>query len=111
MAAYGIDVLDPAVSPRRVWVLVNRLPPWARTPGEDWSTEASLLAVLSDQIADLTWLVAQLGGSKSARPTPLPRPVPRAQRRPEPGVQAEAEQPSGWLSQLTGLAGVVVRSG
>jgi len=111
LAAYGLDVLDPAVSPRRVWELVQRLPPWARLPGEDWSTEASLLALLIDHVADLTWLVAKLGGSNSPRPNPLPRPRPRREAQP---VQAEwkSEQfQAGWVQELTGMAGVVVKRG
>jgi len=111
LAAYGVDVLDPGVSLRRVWVLLHRLPPWARRPGEDWSTEAELLALLSDQIADLTWLVSQLGGGKSARPRPLPRPAPR--RRPGPAAEGwKSEQfRQGWVQELTGMAGVVVKRG
>lgn len=74
MAGYGVDVLDPAVTPRRVAVLVERLPPFARGPGEEWSTEADLLALLIDHVANLTWITLRAHGSKAARPRPVPRP-------------------------------------
>jgi hypothetical protein len=80
MAAYGVDVLDPAVSTRRVGVLVDRLPPYARNTGEQWSTEAELLAVLVDHVANLTWVTLRAHGAKNvARPRPVPRPGSRAQ--------------------------------
>jgi hypothetical protein len=108
-AAYGLDVLDPGVSPRRVWALSQRLPPWARRPGEDWSVESELLALVVDNLADLTWLVSQLGGAKSARPRPLPRPQGRAAA----GVAAEAlpAPGGGLLAQLGTMAGVAVLDG
>ena len=34
MLAYGVDTLDPAVSTRRVGVLLDRLPPSALRNGE-----------------------------------------------------------------------------
>ena len=75
LEVYGVDVLDPAVSTRRVAVLLERLPPYARRPGEHWSTEAELLAVLADQLAQLTWVTLKAHGAKgAARPRPLPRP-------------------------------------
>jgi hypothetical protein len=118
-AAYGLDVLDPDVPPRRVWVLSQRLPPWARRPGEDWSVESELLALIVDSIADLTWLVSRLGGSTNAtRPRPLPRPVSRAarERRAEPLSEPRGGGSAGhWgetVAALTGMAGVaVVRDG
>jgi hypothetical protein len=40
-----------------------------------WSSEAYLLAVLADQIADLSWLYASTHSkSKVKRPKPIPRP-------------------------------------
>ena len=78
LEVYGVDVLDPAVSTRRVAVLLERLPPYARRPGEHWSTEAELLALVSDQLAQLTWVTLRAAGAKNAtRPRPLPRPGPR----------------------------------
>jgi len=75
LEVYGVDVLDPAVSTRRVAVLLERLPPYARRPGEHWSTEAELLAVLADELAQLTWVTLRAHGAKgAARPRPLPRP-------------------------------------
>ena len=53
MAAYGIDSLDPAVTPRRVAVLLRHLPPWARGGGEAWTTESELLALVADRLSIL----------------------------------------------------------
>jgi hypothetical protein len=109
-AAYGLDVLDPDVSPRRVWALSQRLPPWARRPGEDWSVESELLALVVDSLADLTWLVSQLGGAKSARPRPLPRPRSRAAAR-EPAAALPAPDGGGLVAQLGAMAGVAMLDG
>jgi hypothetical protein len=79
MAAYGVDVLDPRTTPRRVLSLLEYLPPSARRPGEPWSIESELLAGLIDHVAELTWLTARVNGSKNAA---RPRPVPRPKRRP-----------------------------
>lgn len=82
MAAYGVDTLDPAVTPRRVAVLVDRLPAYARGPGEEWSTEAHLLALLVDHVANLTWITLRAYGAKgAARPRPVPRPGGRTRRQ------------------------------
>lgn len=109
LATYGIDTLDPGVSTRRVWVLLERLPPQARRGGEQWSVEAELLAGLIDQVANLTWITLQAHGAKGVtRPQPVPRP---------PGRRAAAEAQAdrgGWgdvLRQLSGIPGVVVKRG
>jgi hypothetical protein len=78
LQVYGVDVLDPRTSTRRVRVLLDRLPPEARRFGEQWSTEAELLAVLIDHVAGLTWVTLRAHGAKNA---PRPRPVPRPPRR------------------------------
>jgi hypothetical protein len=113
MCAYGVDVLDPAVSPRRLLVLLDRLPPWARTPGEHWSVESHLLALLVDHVAALTWVTMRAHGAKGAtRPRPLPRPSHRVAKR-EPGPSGQAPRdPSGqakagsWADAAAMLAGV-----
>ena len=75
MAAYRIDCLDPAVTPRRVAVLLSRLPSWARGGGDPWSPEADLLALLIDHVAALIWITQRAHGAKHVRkPSPLPRP-------------------------------------
>jgi hypothetical protein len=74
-AAYGLDILRPEVTPRRVWVLLCGLPPQFRRGGEAWSTEAELLAGLIDRVAELTYVTLRLNGAKGAkRPRPVPRP-------------------------------------
>ena len=80
MAVYGIDVLDPSVSLRRINVLIDRLPPGALTKVEEgsWSIEAHLLARLNDAVDMLTWVVMRVAGSKANQPKPLPRPGTKA---------------------------------
>jgi hypothetical protein len=62
-----------------VHVLLERIPPSARRGGEQWSTEADLLAALIDHVAYLTWVTLKAHGAKGA---PKPRPVPRPKRAP-----------------------------
>jgi hypothetical protein len=122
MAGFGVDVLDPAVSTRRVAVLIDRLPPHARRGGQQWSTEAELLAVLVDHLAALTWVTMRAHGAKNV---PKPRPIPRppqpggaAPRPAQPGpapAKPGAAKTSSWAdaaAQLAGMPGVkVVRPG
>jgi hypothetical protein len=103
MAAYGIDSLDPAVTPRRVAVLMANLPPSARGGGEAWSTEAELLAVLCDQLSALTYVTLRAAGVKNVpRPKPVPRPGRPAPR--EPG--AEGAKHGSWADAAAALAGM-----
>jgi hypothetical protein len=95
LAAYGVDVLDPGVSLRRVHVLLERLPPHARRGGEQWSTEAELLAGLIDHVATLTWITMRANGSNASRPKPIERPPMR--RRPK---RAPAPRPRRALGHL-----------
>jgi hypothetical protein len=115
LCAFGVDVLDPRVSPRRLWVLANRLPPWARAGGEDWSAESHMLALVADHLANLTYVTLRAAGDKTAsRPRPLPRPKPAAARAAEPVPAAPQGQPGGWgavAEQLTAIPGVVTRDG
>jgi len=100
MCAYGIDVLDPKVSTRRVHVLLERLPPAARRGGEHWSVEAELLASLIDHVAQLTYVTLKAHGAKSPpKPTPVKRPPPRGQLPPEPSSRAGS-----WAEGITALA-------
>jgi hypothetical protein len=120
MAAYGIDSLDPQVSTRRVHVLLERLPPWARTPGEAWSVEADLLALLVDHVANLTWITLRAYGAKNVtRPRPIPRPprllTPSRDGATAPGPAADRGpgKASSWMEaarMLAGMPGVVVKS-
>jgi hypothetical protein len=125
-AAYGgLDVRDPAVSLRRVWVLLERLPPPGRQAGAPWSVEAELLALLADRVAELTYVTVKAAGGKAAKPKPLPRPptppglaTPADQRPrqgisppPGPGPQDGAQRAGGWLAaaqQLAAIPGVVI---
>lgn len=115
MLTVGLDVLDTrAVSLRRLWVMANRLPPWARSPGEPWSAEANLLALLVDHVAELTYVTARAAGATGARrPRPLPRP-PREVARPSASRTAPRAAGSGWADaarQLAAIPGVVVEGG
>jgi hypothetical protein len=115
LCAFGVDVLDQRVTPRRVWVLGNRLPPWARAGGEEWSGESYLLALVADHLANLTYVTLRAAGDKSAsRPRPLPRPNPAAVRASQPLSEPQRRQSSGWAAvaeQLAGIPGVVTRDG
>lgn len=130
MGAYGVDVLDPAVSTRRVHVLLQMLPPGARRGGQAWSTESLLCAQLVDQLAALTYVTLKANGAKGTqKPKPVPRP-PEARpfrdadagrkqavdapldRRGEPGQ--EPRKAGSWAQAATALAkipGVEVSGG
>jgi hypothetical protein len=118
MAAYGVDCLDPRVSLRRVHVLLDNLPPQARRPGEQWSTEAELLALLIDHVANLTWVTLRAAGAKGvARPQPIRRPGRRAVPRPaapaaqDDGGQVKARTWGEAAAELAAIPGVVIHDG
>ena len=81
MGTFGVDVLDPAVTPRRLGVLLERLPPgsWPdqHSPAS-WSAEAYLLAALIDAVQWNTY--ATLLGKTKARPA-KPKAMPRPGQR------------------------------
>jgi hypothetical protein len=108
LAAFGVDVRDPATTPRRVLALAERLPPHARRMGQAWSTESELLAVLADAIGVLTWVTVRAAGGRAARPRPLPRP-----KIVSPGAGPARREPArgGWMAaagQLALMPGVEV---
>lgn len=125
LAAYGVDVLDPGTSLRRIHVLLERLPPHARRGGESWSTESELLAALIDHVAMLTWVTLRSGGTNASRPKPIERPplrktAPRRAAAPRPRRalgKAEdfgEETTAGWadaIGAIAGTDGVRVRHG
>lgn len=120
LGSFGVDVLDPRITPRRLRLLAERLPPAARRPGEDWSTEAELLALLVDQLAGLTWITLRAAGAKGApKPRPLQRPRPRAAERAAAAQGPQERKPAqgktgSWaaaLGQLAVIPGVVVTDG
>ena len=79
-AHYGVDTLDPALTLRKLWVLLQRLPPgaWSDPTSEaSWSIEAYLLAAAVDRMAELSWITATVNSKKGQgpkRPKPVPRP-------------------------------------
>ncbi len=83
LAAFGVDVTDPAVTNRKVRVLLERVPPRARELGQPWTPEAELLAGLIDHVAYLTWVTQRVHGGKPSKPKPVWRPPRTEQRRPE----------------------------
>jgi len=107
MATYGVDVLDPAVSLRRIHVLASRLPAGSLTrldsPAQ-WSTEAHLLARLGDAIELLTWVTVRAHGAKVARPKPMPRPGQGSRR---PGQASTGGRRIAWAQ----LGATLVKTG
>ncbi|HEX4399682.1 MAG TPA: hypothetical protein VH136_18730 [Trebonia sp.] len=116
LAAYGVDVLDPGTSLRRVHVLLERLPPHARRGGEQWSTEAELMASLIDHVAVLTYVTLKANGANASKPKPVERPPMR--RRPQPKARAPRprrplgkeqhdgdEQTGSWADAIEAIAG------
>lgn len=100
MAHYGLDVLDPAVTPRRIHVLLARLPagawPEADSPAS-WSLEAHLLAATIDAVREVSWVTA---AANSKRPPPRPKPMPRPGDRVKGGLTK-----SELIRSLDGLMG------
>jgi len=84
LAHYGVDPLDPAVTPRRMWVLLTNLPAGsiAGDHAGSWSIEAHLLASVLDALNQLTWVqVAKASKSKPKRPKLTRRPGQPVQQR------------------------------
>jgi hypothetical protein len=107
LSTFGVDVLDPGVSLRRVHVLVRRLPPGSLTAVESpaaWSTEAHLLARLNEATDLLTWVLLRVNGSKARKPKPLPRPGVAEARRPADAPKMQ------WGALAGALAGAGVTS-
>lgn len=111
LAVYGIDVLDPRVTPRRILSLARRLPAGAwpdRQATPTWSPEEHLLAGIFDMLGQLTWITARAYGGKATKPKPLPRPgdvSANGTKRPPEGQRTR------WADaarQLAGQAGVTV---
>src|SRR6516225_6543121 len=112
LAAFGVDVLDPAVTVRRVWSLATRLPPQARAGGEEWSQESHLLALLCDHLAQLTYATLKIAGSTSVtEPRPIPRPAhkPRAQPAARTAAPRQLVPPgtpsASWMDAIARLSG------
>ncbi|MDR1999454.1 MAG: hypothetical protein LBQ06_05880, partial [Frankiaceae bacterium] len=118
LAGYGTDVLDPQVTARRIHVLATRMPPQWRTPGEQWTTEAHLLAALIDHVAQLTYITLKANGAKSVtKPKPVPRPgrfLPGGAATPSAAAPSPAAGPvttGSWsdaAKQLALVKGVIV---
>jgi hypothetical protein len=108
LCAFGIDVLDPRVSLRRVWVLAQRLPPWVRSMGEPWSAESDLLALVVDHLAQLAWITLRAAGAQAVtRPRPIPRPSGarlRAESRSASLSEPQGGKSSGWAGVAAQLA-------
>lgn len=88
LAAYGIDILEPRVTLRRIWTLARRLPPGAWPDHRDpmhWTIEAHLLASVLDALAGLTYVTVKAAGGKPSRPKPWPRPKRRRELAPADG--------------------------
>lgn len=77
---YQLDLLDlyrGTLSPRKVLVLIEHLPPgaalWNETGGDSaWTLETHLLANVLDAVNVSNWIAA--GGKQSSKPKPIARP-------------------------------------
>lgn len=86
LQTYGVDVLDPAVSLRRVHVLSRRLAGGSQDSESDvaWTIEAHLLAATFDAVHSLLWVTLKANGAKPGpAPKPMLRPGSRGSRKPE----------------------------
>jgi hypothetical protein len=105
LATFGVDVLDPRVTLRRVWSLAQRLPPgsWPdQSKPMAWSVEAQLLGGLIDAVTWLTFVTVKAAGGQASKPKPFRRPwdvAPPSSRRTPWGELAAA---------VAGQGGVVV---
>jgi hypothetical protein len=102
LACYGVDVHAAGLSSRRLWVLLKRLPPYARVGADteqQWSQESYLLAAVVDAVQNLSYITMQVWSkSKVKPPKPLPRPGDRTKKRSDP---MQGQQP------VSGLRGVL----
>jgi hypothetical protein len=110
LAAYGVDVLDPKVSLRRVYVLVRHMRPGysADVRSEtSWSVEAHLLASVLDALAGLTYVTLRAAGGKAPVPKPFPRPGRHKPPAPPPraGGRAPAAARTSWADLAKTLMG------
>jgi hypothetical protein len=87
LSAYGVDVLDPATTPRRILTLLRLLPAGTWPDYSDtanaavWSTEAHLLASVIDALQWNTWTLARVNSRRKPKePTPVKRPGAKARR-------------------------------
>lgn len=102
-AVFGIDTLADGLTPRRMLVLLRRIPPGPFFPRHDhpsaWSEEAHLLASVIDSLGNLIWMTAQANSPK--RRVPRPKPVTRPGARKTMKVSAV-----GLADALAGVEGV-----
>jgi hypothetical protein len=87
LATYGVDVLDPRVTLRRLWSLAHRLPAgsWPdQTRPMAWSVEAQLIGGLIDAVAWLTYVTVRTAGGQMTKPKPFRRPWETASPRRTP---------------------------
>jgi hypothetical protein len=101
MGAYGVDVLAPGVSLRRIWVLWQRLPPSTRARAaveESWSQESYLLANAVDYLAHLDYVTTSVNSKQHIdMPKPTERPGDKTRDKTQTGT-APAGQ--GWARSL-----------
>jgi hypothetical protein len=101
LRVYGIDVLDPNISLRRVALAVTALPmgSWP-DPDHDasWSVTDHLLATLCDCVRENTWVTAQANAGK--RKIDRPKPVDRPGRRHQPAPNTKTIKWSDFVKDL-----------
>ena len=100
LARYGVDTLDPSVTMRRVFVLLQRLPgEYLLDPG-DWDTDRHLLATVADAVHTLLWVTVKVNSKKGTS-------VPKIKPLPRPDSHTEPEKPT----TLADLATLLIKEG
>lgn len=97
LARYGLDPLDLAVTPRRLWNLLKHLPAGYTAAGSGaWSIESHLTASVIDAINQLLWVTVKINSRKGTT-VPKPDPVQR------PGQERDTPKKTSTLLDLATL--------
>jgi hypothetical protein len=97
LRVYGVD--PQQATPRRVWVLLQRLPlgAWHKDQGPaSWTNEAYLMAQVVDAVNQVAWVQVAVNSKKKPKP---PKPVWR------PGAK-DQKQKTSWADLEAALSGV-----
>lgn len=85
LARYGVDTLDPGVTMRRVWVLLQRCPgAYLRDPVE-WDVQEHLTANVLDSLNALLYVTVKVNSRQGAQVPRIP-PIRRPSDTPKKPV-------------------------